>query len=298
MSKSFRRHVAALAAITICGSCTSFRTTRVTADLSSSAIRLTNGTSELAIMPATGRIVRYGFVGGQNVLWGDPAVPLVGGGWRNFGGSKVWLWPQSEWKSVTGKEWPPPGDPAGEPFVASPIANGVRLTGPAVEAFGLRVVRDISLAPSGSDVKIVERLEPTANGPRAKAGAWSIAQVPQSAKIVVYGAATDTPVPAGLSRVATVITENGLQVVPKAESSKGFFDATRIDATLADGTVFTQLSDSSTSPAHDGQCQVYVEGNTSPLNSVRTRYTELEFASPPSMGNSTLTLHWSLRRPK
>src|SRR5262245_60839367 len=72
------------------------------------AWRMTNGTVELILVPQIGRIMRYGFVGGPNVLWENPAmhgkvVPPKAGDkeWANYGGDKLWPAPQDRWG------WPP-----------------------------------------------------------------------------------------------------------------------------------------------------------------------------------------------
>src|SRR3982750_3663343 len=76
------------------------------------AYRLSNGTVDVVVVPAIGRIMRYGPVGRQNLLWktprpaGKPASP--GKEWANFGGDKVWPWPQDDWPQRAGRAWPPP----------------------------------------------------------------------------------------------------------------------------------------------------------------------------------------------
>ena len=56
------------------------------------AIRLFNETADLVIVPSIGRVMRYGYVGGENLLWENPSLGGQGGAgadvekWRNFGG--------------------------------------------------------------------------------------------------------------------------------------------------------------------------------------------------------------------
>src|SRR4051794_41907296 len=64
------------------------------------AYRLSNGRVEVVVVPAVGRIMRYGPVGGPNLLWensklaGRPARPGKGG--ANFGGEKVCAGPAED----------------------------------------------------------------------------------------------------------------------------------------------------------------------------------------------------------
>lgn len=76
---------------------------------------------EMVIVPDINRIVRFGRPGGPNLLWVDPeaengpAMP-----WKNWGGEKLWFWPQERWPEL-GSPWPPPMDPgvAGEMILQS-----------------------------------------------------------------------------------------------------------------------------------------------------------------------------------
>ena len=70
--------------------------------------RLSNGTAELIFVPQIGRIMRFGRVGGPNVLWENPALagkarPASARAkeWVNYGGDKLWPAPQDRWT------WPP-----------------------------------------------------------------------------------------------------------------------------------------------------------------------------------------------
>src|ERR1043165_8928211 len=69
---------------------------------------LSNGKFEVIYVPQIGRIMRYGRIGGPNMLWENPkyfgkTVDLKNPGkdWTNFGGDKLWSAPQDRWG------WPP-----------------------------------------------------------------------------------------------------------------------------------------------------------------------------------------------
>ncbi len=80
----------------------------------SDAYRLTNGTIEVVVVPASGRILHYGYTGAANLLWQNASavggLPWRPGTWTNYGGSKTWIWPQEDWPARTGSGWPPPTD--------------------------------------------------------------------------------------------------------------------------------------------------------------------------------------------
>jgi len=55
------------------------------------SIRITNGTIEAIVVPSIGgRLMRFATVGGDNVLWENPTVPISQAGHSgNWGGEKV-----------------------------------------------------------------------------------------------------------------------------------------------------------------------------------------------------------------
>ena len=78
-------------------------------------IHLANNEIEAILAPERGgRLLHYSRLGESNLLWtakdmdsglGSP------GGWRNWGGEKTWLWPESEWPvRENGTRWPPPNE--------------------------------------------------------------------------------------------------------------------------------------------------------------------------------------------
>jgi hypothetical protein len=138
------------------------------------AIRLNNGTVTVVVVPSIGgRIMRYARTGeGENVLWTNPDVQprsVLGrdepttttpSAWRNFGGDKAWPWPQDQWPLYTGRTWPPPSEADHVPFKPRLIGRlGVRLESPPLPGYSARIVREISLEPTGTRVNIVTRFE-------------------------------------------------------------------------------------------------------------------------------------------
>lgn len=148
------------------------------------AYRLTNGTAEAIIVPQIARIMRYGFVGGANLLWNNPSELGKAGdikGWRNFGGDKPWPWPQDDWPQWLQRDanWPPPPEADQTPQTVQLIgANTVRLISPILAKTGLRIVRDITLAETGTRLYTVTKLERVEEGFDFPVGAWAITQTP------------------------------------------------------------------------------------------------------------------------
>ena len=100
---------------------------------SSSLKSLNNGQFELAVSAATGRIVHYGAVRGANVLWKNPradSVPSPFVGWHNWGGDKVWIWPEDDWVKWQAGVVAPPGDPPPPPAAAPASAADTTSTVP------------------------------------------------------------------------------------------------------------------------------------------------------------------------
>src|SRR5208283_4546855 len=91
-------------------------------------IRITNGAIEAIVVPSIGgRLMRFAMLGGNNVLWENPTVPLSQAGHSgNWGGEKSWPWPQDQWLQRTGQAWPPPPESDQYPYDCQIQSNGVR----------------------------------------------------------------------------------------------------------------------------------------------------------------------------
>jgi hypothetical protein len=149
------------------------------------AYRLSNGTVELVYVPSVARIMRYGYVGGPNVLWENQ--PLAGtvshdrnpGTWRNVGGDKVWPWPQEDWGKLMPQAWPPP--PAADSLPQEVIVtakNSLQVTSQRVLPWGVRIMREIRMDPTGTAVHVTNRLERDVDGESTPVAPWTVTQVP------------------------------------------------------------------------------------------------------------------------
>ena len=116
------------------------------------ALKLSNGTVELVVTTGIGpRIIRYAFVGGENILAelaATPATTTALGDWKPWGGHRLWAAPES----MPGSYGPDNG-----PVQAQVSGNRVTLTQPR-DAAGLEKQITVTLAETGTGVTIGHRL--------------------------------------------------------------------------------------------------------------------------------------------
>lgn len=154
---------------------------------------LNNGQFRLEVSAATGRIVQYRPVKGTNVLWENPHADLSPSpfpGWHNWGGDKVWIWPEDDWVKWQSGGIAPPGDPPSAPYQVEVEKLTMRMTSPVVAAYGVRIVREIVLDDSGSRVTLVNRIEKVAAVQSAGVSkslpisVWTVTQIPAARQIL------------------------------------------------------------------------------------------------------------------
>ncbi|MDO8944066.1 MAG: hypothetical protein Q7U75_12835, partial [Desulfobacterales bacterium] len=144
----------------------------------------------VVVVPAIGRIMHFGFVGGDNVLWENRALDgkaLDGAQkeWLNLGGDKSWPSPEAEWGKFTGdKSWFPPRAFDGLPHTAAVEGNTVVITSPVDAHYQMRVVRRITL-DADKPVLTVQTLYKRTGGEPTKMGIWIITQLRDPAGIYV-----------------------------------------------------------------------------------------------------------------
>jgi hypothetical protein len=140
------------------------------------AYRLTNGVVEVVVVPKVGRIMRFGRVGGTNLLYEGPLTPdghaKYGGTWSNYGGDKMWPAPQATWG------WPPETeyDPGNWNVTVERDAIRIWTTQPS-HVTHVTLSRTIRMRANRSEVEIDNRLTNNGSGTSALAG-WEICQVP------------------------------------------------------------------------------------------------------------------------
>jgi hypothetical protein len=268
------------------------------------SIRITNGTIEAIVVPSIGgRLMRFATVGGDNVLWENPTVPISQAGHSgNWGGEKSWPWPQDQWLQRTGQAWPPPPESDQYPYDCQIQSNGVRLISQTLPGYDARIVRQFTLASAGPEMTEEISFEPA--GPAARqlpAAVWSIAEVPATKKIFARQTG-QTLRPLGFSPWPSppkIIGGISILDRPADSKSKIGLDADLLAVVL--GRQLLSIEIRSISPATGyapgEKAQLYAEPDSSPEVLGVGGFTELEFTSPTgALGPAPvrLTTVWKL----
>jgi Domain of unknown function (DUF4380) len=152
------------------------------------ALRITNGRVEAIVVPSIGRVMRFGWVGGaQNMLWENEVLDggsagQADGTWNNFGGDKVWPSPQSQWRDVTTRSWPPPIGFDSLPYKAVVIGDSIVLTSTVDPNYGIQTIRRISLTENSTVMTIASEFHKVSGKP-LQTGVWIITQVPDAERL-------------------------------------------------------------------------------------------------------------------
>ncbi|HUO27464.1 MAG TPA: hypothetical protein VMU61_17495 [Candidatus Aquilonibacter sp.] len=131
---------------------------------------LSNGTAEVVVVPAIGRVMQFHFVGEADVFWegrtldGKPADPSSKE-WINFGGDKTWPQPQSDWEKLGGRGWPPPSTFDSVPLQATIHAHEIEIVSPVDAVYGIRTRRRIELDPARPVLTITTTYEKVSGAP-------------------------------------------------------------------------------------------------------------------------------------
>ena len=272
------------------------------------AYKLTNGAVDAIVVPSLGRVMSFGKIGGPNLLWNAEPSQIAKTGWKNYGGDKTWLSPQTNWKLFHGSSnWPPEAVLDGEAHQADVLTGGkLRLT-TGVSATGIRLTRTMYFDDNGEFV--IEQAAHKESGAPLKAGLWSITQVVPGQAVFV-AVKPDTQYGGGFYRFenkrvqSAALVKPGLvriRAEPNGESGKFGFDAPLAAiASVRDGVALVQKAARPDGQYPDGAegagfpTELYV--NADPNNF----YQELEVLGPLQefgIGTSwTYTVRWSLHQ--
>lgn len=239
-----------------------------------SRIVLENGGHRVEVAPGLGgRVSLYAANGESNALWFAMAdTPTVG--WLNHGGEKTWLGPQSLWKTLGGKRWPPPAffDQGRYEVVKAPRGRkSVIIMSPPDTGGGLRVSRTITLLDDGS-LMVSSRLVQCTDSPIVpveELRLWSVVQV---------------PLPKGVEAVSN--SDGAVFLTPEG-GEKLHEGLSPSPLTAVRGTM--QLT-AATDTKEDASAAVFFTGTNVPPDS---RYAELEFSAPAANG---LTVRYTIGR--
>jgi hypothetical protein len=133
-------------------------------------IRLSNGTVEVIVTTAIGpRVIRYGFVGGDNLLaeLPDTTVKTELGEWRPWGGHRLWTAPEHMPRSYS---------PDNGPVEATVDGATVRLVQPVEPRTGIVKELTVTLAATGTEVAVGHRL--------TNRGLWAMEAAPWALTIM------------------------------------------------------------------------------------------------------------------
>ncbi len=135
------------------------------------AIEMTNSQVRVIVAPSVGRIIHYGYIDQDNLLWVNPHYmgktlksdePERENGrmiWMNFGGDKVWPTAQNQFLLYNGRSWPPDVIFDGGKNTVELLSNGVRLTTATSPAVGARLIREITLINESPRLLIKQRMQ-------------------------------------------------------------------------------------------------------------------------------------------
>lgn len=273
------------------------------------AYRLANKTTELVFVPQIGRIMRYGLIGGANLLWNNRALDgkttdlvHLPKDWQNYGGDKCWPAPQARWG------WPPdPTLDSGRQSLKVTKQKHLRIVGQPSRKEKVQFVREIALDAEGSGVTIENTLINVSDKPNTWA-VWEVAQTDNPDLIrlplcktghfesgfYVFGDAQPTPVP---DNVTVEGDEIHVRLDPKHASKIGNDSPLGWIVAEKDGTRFevSQRVEAG-KPYPDSGCALEIYTNDGPA-----AYVELELLGPLTSltpkARVSLTTRWRLVSP-
>ena len=273
------------------------------------AYKLSNGAVDAIVVPEIGRVMSFGKIGGPNLLWNAEPSTVAKTGWKNYGGDKAWLSPQSSWKQFHGADnWPPEPVLDGEPLQADVLTGGkLRLT-TGLSKTGIRLMRTMYFDDKGEFV--IEQTARKEAGAPLQAGIWSITQVVPG-QAFFFAVDPETQYKEGLfrfsndqSQPATRVQPNLIRVDPHQTSSgfpkMGFDTEISALASVRDGVALVQKSARPDGQYPDGAnaddagfpTELFVNANP------EMYYAEIEILGPLQTyhaGTSyTHTVRWSL----
>ena len=145
------------------------------------SLLLSNGKAEAVIVPAIGRIMQFRSAGEEGPFWENPAMEgkapdPSAAVWGNFGGDKTWPAPEQDWRSITGREFPPPPAFDSMPVSADVRGSAVVLVSPLDRSYGMRTQRRIELDPVLQAMHVTTVYEKQQGSP-VKVAVWIITQL-------------------------------------------------------------------------------------------------------------------------
>lgn len=142
--------------------------------------RLSNGTSEVIVTTDVGpRILRYGFLGGENVLAECPDLKVVSelGEWTAYGGHRLWTAPEAMPRTYAPDSLPIQFEIDGD--------RSIRLLQPVEPSTAIEKEIEVTLDGEGSRLTVHHKV--------TNLGYWSVELAPWAITIMRYGGTTILP---------------------------------------------------------------------------------------------------------
>jgi len=260
------------------------------------SVVLTDRSTELQFRPFIGRVMQLSRTGGANLLWHD-ANPTsdTPGHWVNYGGDKLWPWPQKgAWN------WPPPTSIDAGPYrIVRQDPLAFRAESPIDAASGLAAIRETTLRDGvvQNTYTLVRRYPPASGAAASPVAAWSVTQV-QLGRFFAHLRPTgsDAPItPMSESMPATRPAGGGwVEIVVALGSRKVGVAADILAARIGDQVLLIKRVESH----EDAALPRGVSAQLFTCDEAWGHYAELEFLGPERALNvgeqSTLKTQWRI----
>lgn len=282
---------------TLCALTADVSVQRVTFGGHEDCLRLSNGKVQAVVSPSIGRVVSFGFVGGENLLWVNPDAPKPGE-YANHGGDKVWTAPQSQWL------WPPEPALDGRPFkFAIKGGDTIEIDGEVSDKLHVAVRRRFHMRPGVASLE-VDNMLTYAGTSTAQIGAWEVCQVAAPERITIpFPSSSPKPTyydypEMRLKPGMVTVKPHAIEVKWTGESGSKLGCASPLGRIVADFpharfTISSPYDAKATYPDHGSSLQVF-------QSAAPTKYVEMELCAPlrtfTKPGAQTMHVVWRLER--
>jgi hypothetical protein len=143
--------------------------------------RISNGKIELIVTTDVGpRVIRFGFVGGQNLFkeYSEQLGKRGGKKWRIYGGHRLWHAPEAEPRTYF---------PDNSPVTLEKRGRVVRVIQPVETTTGIQKEIDFRMSPNRARVELVHRLRNT--------NLWPVEFAPWALTVMATGGTAIVPLP-------------------------------------------------------------------------------------------------------
>lgn len=266
-------------------------------------IRLYNDRIELVATTDVGpRIVKFGFIDGQNLLYLDPAHKGTTGGkdWRIYGGHRLWLAPEAIPFSY---------HPDNEPVEYVAMDNYIKLTQAKESITGIVKEMEITLSDNTDKLKIVHRLT-NKNKVQVQLSPWAITMLSPGGTAILpqepFGEGDDYLLPSRSLALWQYTKMNDPRWIwgekfIQAKQNALYISEQKIGITNKQGWMAYTLNDEALiKKIHFDPSAVYPDYNCNNEIYINAHYLEIETLGPLSIlapGEAAeLTEHWLLAK--